>query len=538
MSNELPNLDEDISFVVDDGAPTGPMPMRAIIDSIRSGERAPDVLVWWAGTPEWVGFASHPGLFDLLQALPATNQPPPPPLDLGEAELADQADQAAPAEDAPVEDAPAEAEGSSFPEPEVTTFEMAADEALFDPEIEAQADAILGGDPRSMHPSSGWGVNDDSAEAVVHEPAEVDEPAEAAEPEPEVDEPAEAAAEVNAAAEEPAPQSGLIGLFSADARTTGGVTRTRTPAESLDAVISARSSLENVGARINALTSATRRAQQLDHELDPVEPAGAVSIVEETEQLEPLVENLENVEPIADHVDATDEPPAPDVDASDAEIVADAPDETPTGSWHAVDEAAFEEEAALVDDAPAVASDLDQRFAEMVRRSVEHQRRIDWATRIDELLLSASITSIVDDGFVVVDLTTIERQHHVVFDHNDDSRRVRLDLSPLSTLNAAGDPVGRHVRVAMTWGREVADADAAFAVVRSEVADGEVLPGTVTCEADLVNSKAFTKVELIWAAEEFVSDDHSVDRDALDASIAAALHALEVRWHELFVDAR
>jgi hypothetical protein len=115
---------------------------------------------------------------------------------------------------------------------------------------------------------------------------------------------------------------------------------------------------------------------------------------------------------------------------------------------------------------------------------------------------------------------------------------VRLELSPLSPLNAAGDHVGRHVRVGLAWGQEVADGDAAFAIVRSEAIDGDAALGTFTSDVNMVANSASTSVALIWAADEFVRDDHSVDRASLDASIAAVLHAIEARWYELFEPTR
>jgi hypothetical protein len=54
---------------------------------------------------------------------------------------------------------------------------------------------------------------------------------------------------------------------------------------------------------------------------------------------------------------------------------------------------------------------------------------------------------------------------------------------------------------------------------------------------NMVSSSASICVDLIWKADEFVTMDHNVDRAALDASMAAILHALEQRWHELFVAA-
>lgn len=513
VSNELPDLDEDVSFVVDQGAPVGPMPLRSIIDSIRSGERAPDVLVWWAGASDWVSFANEAELFALLQELPATDQPPPPPPAEPEEDSFEEADLLKEAVVASVED-PDEMQDDTLDLDDDHDFEVPES----DPIADAEAEWLLTRDSRAMHPSSRWGLDAEEADEIEDgesldrvaaveidgvTPLEIDQVAEAdqadeVDEEEVVDEPEAVQAEDQSSdfgdLEAVAPAegdsvvlpSGFSGLFGAPARTDAGLTGVD-PQPGDESSPTVRSSLESVGARIDALTSATRRVRQQLDVRNGAEPPGD-----------------------------SDAPKALDLSPEPEAAPRSEPDRE-SGSWQAVH-----------------VPDLDQRFADMVAASIERQRRLDWALRVDELLLSACITAVVDSGFVLLDLATNESDHRALFDHNDDSRHVRLDISPLSPLNVAGEPVGRHVRVSMAWGREVADADAAFRVVRSEASDGEATPGTFTCEMNMVSSSASTCVDLIWTADEFVQEDQNVDRAALDASIAAILYALEQRWHELF----
>ena len=74
VTTDLPDLDEAISFAVDDGAQAGPFTMNQIIDSVRSGERAPNTLVWWAGQPDWVAFDAVP---ELLAQVEVAEEPAP-----------------------------------------------------------------------------------------------------------------------------------------------------------------------------------------------------------------------------------------------------------------------------------------------------------------------------------------------------------------------------------------------------------------------------------------------------------------------------
>ena len=49
--HQLPDFDDPVSFVIDESEPVGPMPLGVIVASIRSGDRDPDSLVWWAAVP-------------------------------------------------------------------------------------------------------------------------------------------------------------------------------------------------------------------------------------------------------------------------------------------------------------------------------------------------------------------------------------------------------------------------------------------------------------------------------------------------------
>jgi hypothetical protein len=452
--SELPDLDEDVSFVVDDdGNSTGPLSMRAIAKSIVSGDRLPSALVWWDGATDWIYFESHDGLAALLQ---------------GEA---------------------AEVEDSDEAE------EFAAEEF----------------DPRSLHPSFQWGV---TAQSRAVKPAEID-----VEDAPEVEHvPMHQMATLDQFDQSHFADKAITGLFGAVARVDGGLSAQATtsapPAD--DAALAAPVSLQSVGARIEALASATRRSHSLNVRFD------TDNGTESETALLASVSSEENE--IGDQRGTT---PDAFVDGSGE------------GSWQAVDGAVAvavaETEAAA--DASSVAStsaveSLTARFAEMVRTSKAHQRRIEWVMRVDELLLSACITAIADSGFVASDLSSEESDHLVFFDHNDDSRRVRLELAPLDLVS---DQLGRHVRFSLGWGRDVADLAQAMQTVSEHGHDGVAPSGSVTCEADHEASTVSTKVVLIWAADDFVKDDYSVDRPSLDSSIAAALHALESRWRELFV---
>lgn len=66
MSSDLPELDQEVSYVVVDGEALGPFALAEIADSIAQGRRPADSYVWWVGASEWVPFNSDEQLVALL----------------------------------------------------------------------------------------------------------------------------------------------------------------------------------------------------------------------------------------------------------------------------------------------------------------------------------------------------------------------------------------------------------------------------------------------------------------------------------------
>lgn len=397
MTIQLPDLDVDSTFVVLDELPVGPLPMREVLQSIRTGERTPHSLVWWDGLGDWLFVDEHPELKALL-------------------------------------DAPAEAE----------------------------------------------------LESPVY-PTEVSEPAQSHDP-----------------------KRSITGLFSANAREENGLNGVSMvpPSIAMETIASARSSLETADAR-EGLTASARHnslaaalAGPAAHTTTP-----PVSVVR---------------------------PAAPE----DGHEVED--DDADAGTTQLDDDGSIVDLATSDPVAPSqpALSKHDKNFEEMVKKSEARKRRLEWDTRVDELLLSGCIAAVTERGYLAMDLSSRETDHRVLFESEKDSRYVLLQIVPLPRVNAAGEPVGRHLQVTLSWGQDVTDVDSAFAVVRSLASDEQNKPGKVRAEIDTATSRVYTSVDLIWAAEDFVSPDYDVDSDALDDAVAAAHHILERRWYKLFIRRR
>lgn len=386
--HQLPDFDDPVSFVIDESEPVGPMPLGVIVASIRSGDRDPDSLVWWAAVPEWIPFSQHSQLVAMLD--------------------------------------------------------------------EANATAT-----------------------------EVD-----------------AVEEVDAGAK-------LTGLFSAPAN----------PAEAADLlsqppveVIESEAASSEMTTQVEAPSAAMR------------EMSLAAALAGHLTESRALADSNAGSE-VGDSDDLGGEPPATEV----------LEPERQTSDLDGSDDPASElqtEPSAEVD------SDLDEQFEEMTRRSEQHQRRLGWETRVDEVIFSACVALIAEGGFVATDLVSREADRRVTFEHGEDDQRLSFEMVPLSQMNPAGDHVGRHMSVGISWGGEVVDIDSAFTVVRTLATDDPASTGEIRADIDVESSIVYTKVELIWAASDFIDDDYAIDRDVVRSWIDATVHALEQRWNQLFTRRR
>ena len=503
MESELPDLDENVAFIVENGASVGPMTMRAIVDGVVAGDRSATSLVWWAGATDWVRFDAH----SELRRLGSLEAPPDAPSRWA---LLEQLPNTADPVDDAVDAAGTRSEPEAAPGPEVEAADAApvADEASSSEPEQVEVGFVDLEPVTAPVTNAGTSTNESHSEAPA-----ANEPAAATQADSTF--PRNLPERESASGAQPLERPALTGLFSSGARAEPKpdepVDGQAPSPDALDAILAARQSLESVGARIEALSSATRRSM-----------------------------SPEERQPESSKVSGASEGQWTDIPDAAAVAVAEAashpePGER-AGSWTSVDgDAQATPVPSTQESEPsnvvAGRASLTARFDEMVRKSTAHQRRIEWIMRVDELLLSSCITSIADCGFTAIDLNSHESYHRVLFDHNSDARRVRLELSPVDMVS---EQFGRHVRFGLSWGQDVADPDRAFELVREQSTDAEVPPGVVTCEADLSTSSVSTHVELILAADDFVKGDYSVDRASLDGAIAATLHALESHWNELF----
>ncbi len=441
MASDLPDLDQSSSFVVDDGVANGPMALGEIARSIAAGERPVDSYVWWEGEAEWVPFNSDVRLVMLLSSEHAAS-----------AEIAAE---------------------------EVVVEEIAMDEVI----VEEVADEIVVEDAMTVA-----FAEEASAEVflapVVIEVAEELAPVEVAPVEIVLAaEPEEVLLEQQLDIDEP------LDLVALDE----DIIDVRSPVAKVDdevleeIEVSQNSVLASVGARLEALASATRHAKNTA-ELDR---AGASPVDSP-------------VHAKSDQIDLRQD----DEDDGVAEAFGDASE--------------------------VRISTLETQFDSMVRDTVNHERLSEQSERIRELLARACAAAIGRQGYSVDRRSELHGHYYLGFECGVDTRRMRLEITPTSSV---GGMSAQNAHIVMSWGRMAFDIEEALEVVQNQLPVADRRPGTISADAELDIGSVSTRVELVWAIDDFVGDDYSINREALELALASMQHALEKRWYELFIPA-
>ena len=386
MAVELPDLDLSVSFVVDDGEATGPLPLREIAESIAAGDRPNDSYVWWSGVSEWMLFSSDDQLMGLL------TQPPS-----------------------------VEGLDSSVPPLEVE-------------------------------------------EVVEESGVSLDEPDRAGEAEPE---------EVDVAV---ATVEETVDL------TEAGHTEPTDPLEEIS--LTESSVLADVGARLEALASATRHVQS-SSKLDQAASAPALRLVS---------------------------------DQGDVDL-REQPDGRSTGGMDVSD---------------VRASTLATSFESMVRLTENHGRLLEQGARVRELLARACGAALSRQGYSVDRRNESAGRYFLGFEGGVENKQMSLEISPAASVS---DETGHHVHLVLSWGRTAADMDAALQVVQEQLPVADRPLGTISSDAHIDTSLVSTRVELIWAIDDYIDSEYTIDRGRLEIALDAIEQSLERRWYDLFTPA-
>ncbi len=170
-------------------------------------------------------------------------------------------------------------------------------------------------------------------------------------------------------------------------------------------------------------------------------------------------------------------------------------------------------------------------FSSLVKESWNYLNEHAFAESVDEMLVGAVITSTLDGGYSLIDLTSDGAHHHLRFEHLGDKERPRVlfRLTHLTPSLAVAKVLGQRASVIIGYGERVANAGAVVTAMKAEWKSGFIQnaePGTVTVDGDLGTGYVYCQVDLYWKLDDYIKPDFSVDYALLTTHIRATTHSL------------
>ena len=152
-----------------------------------------------------------------------------------------------------------------------------------------------------------------------------------------------------------------------------------------------------------------------------------------------------------------------------------------------------------------------------------------FATHIDEVFLGAVITSTLDVGYSLIDISSDGTHHYLRFENLDDKSRIVVRLTHITGSLAVSKVLGQRASAVIGYGEKVGNISKVMSAIRAEMKSGYIRdpePGTITVDGDLNSGYVTCQVDLFLDIDAYVARDYTIDHDKLATHIGATTHAL------------
>jgi hypothetical protein len=173
--------------------------------------------------------------------------------------------------------------------------------------------------------------------------------------------------------------------------------------------------------------------------------------------------------------------------------------------------------------------DHDAVFAGLVQESWHYHHLVDNTLRIDDLLVGALITVMLDAGNVLIDLTSDGTNHFLRFEDLDDRARVTMALTHITRDVTMAKAVGQRASLVVGYGEPIKSFGRVMDAIRKETKSGylgRAEPGIVSFDADTESQYVYAQVDLYLDIDKYVGEELDVDYELLAGHVAATIHAL------------
>ena len=139
------------------------------------------------------------------------------------------------------------------------------------------------------------------------------------------------------------------------------------------------------------------------------------------------------------------------------------------------------------------------------------------------------ITSTLDAGYNLIDLTSDGTHHYLRFENFEDGSRTIFRLKQLTGDQVYAKVLGQKANVVLGYGEKVGNISKVLSALKAELKSSFILnpePGSIVVDGDLTSGYVYCQVDMFWSLDDIISRDYSIDYSKLADWIRASNHAL------------
>ena len=176
-----------------------------------------------------------------------------------------------------------------------------------------------------------------------------------------------------------------------------------------------------------------------------------------------------------------------------------------------------------------MSEEQDQIFVSLVNQSWKHYNEEIQNTRMDDLLVGAVITAMVEQGYALIDLSSDGINHYLRLEWLETKQRIIFRLQNLSEDLVQAKVLGRRARVIIGYGEQISNTAALWSTLKAEMKSGmldQSEPGVITCDADLTANYLYVQVPLILDLDQYFESELKVNYQLIQSHLHATVQSL------------
>ena len=175
-------------------------------------------------------------------------------------------------------------------------------------------------------------------------------------------------------------------------------------------------------------------------------------------------------------------------------------------------------------------------FEELLHKSWRFRARHAHANQIDEVLVGAVISSTLDNGYSLIDLTSDGTYHYLRFEEMSSGNRIVFQLRHLTPSLAMAKVLGHEAEVTVGYGERHKRFKAVFNALKQEYKGGYIStpdPGVITVDGDIASQYIYVQVTTLWDINDYLLEQGSyrINYEKLTEHIGAIIHCLRKYLH-------